>query len=376
MVVVYNDGLQASDVEEALVGDTIGDHIAALDGISIYGHPLQPPATARTVRVRDGLTLVSDGPFAETKEHIAGFDLLDCDSREQAVALAATHPLAWFNKLEVRPLAEPVDWTAELRERLEQGPGVGQQRYTLLICSDGIATAAKTEVMRRELPRWVDQVTVSGACVIGCILEAPEAGVLVRVRGPHTLTSDEPFAANPAEVLAASTSSTAAISRRRSRSRLRILSQSSTRSRSGRSPPICATSRRRLRCRRKHQRAPARHDDRFHLARGSIQMSAEAGGTSAWATKPDPRRRSHPDGESSRRAARRRSIVPASIPSARAATTYRRRRDPNLFPPSDRSGQSSGQAADAKYGRVAGSSEPTRGLEPRTPSLRVKCSTS
>jgi hypothetical protein len=202
MVVVYNDGLQASDVEEALVGDTIGDHIAAVDGISIYGHPLQPPATARTVRVRDGLTLVSDGPFAETKEHIAGFDLLDCDSRGQAVALAATHPLAWFNKLEVRPLAEPVDWTAELRERLEQGPGVGKQRYMLLICSDGIATDAKTEVMGRELPRWVDQVTVSGARLIGCVLEAPEAGVMVRVRGPHTLTSNEPFAADPAEFLA------------------------------------------------------------------------------------------------------------------------------------------------------------------------------
>jgi len=202
MLVVCNDGLQASDVEEALVGDTIGDHIAALEGISIYGHPLQPPVTAKTVRVEDGLTLVSDGPFAETKEHIAGFDLLDCDSREQALALAATHPLAWFNKLEVRPLAEQVEWTPEIRERLEQGPEAGRERYMLLICSDGIATDAKTEVMQREMPRWVDQVTGSGARVVGCVLEAPEAGVTVRVRGPHTLTSNEPFVVGSDEFLA------------------------------------------------------------------------------------------------------------------------------------------------------------------------------
>lgn len=194
MLLVCNDGLEASEVEEALVGQSMGDHIAATDGTSIFGHPLQPPVTAKTVRVRDGQTLITDGPFVDTKEHIAGFDLLDCESRERAVALAATHPLAWFNKIEVRPLAESHTWTPEVIERLEQGPDDGKERYMLLICGDGIPTEAKADAMQRELPRWVDRVTASGARVVGCRLEGPDAGVTVRVRGPHTLTSNERFA--------------------------------------------------------------------------------------------------------------------------------------------------------------------------------------
>jgi hypothetical protein len=56
------------------------------------------------VRVRDGKTLVTDGPFAETKEAVGGFDLLECDSLEQAVEIAASHPVAQMGTIEVRPL--------------------------------------------------------------------------------------------------------------------------------------------------------------------------------------------------------------------------------------------------------------------------------
>ena len=202
MLLVCNDGLEASEVEEALVGDSMGDHIAATNGTSIFGHPLKPPVTAKTVRVRDGQTLVTDGPFVDTKEYIAGFDLLDCDSRERAVALAATHPLAWFNKIEVRPVAEDDAWTAEVRARLDDGPEPGKERYILLICSDGIPSEAKRDAMRRELPTWIERVTASGQRVVGCTLEAPDAGVMVRVRGPHTLTSTEPFAVGADEFVA------------------------------------------------------------------------------------------------------------------------------------------------------------------------------
>lgn len=202
VLLVCNDGLLASDVEEELVGEAIGDHIAATEGVSIFGHPLQPPVTARTVRVRDGQTLVSDGPFVETKEHIAGFDLLACESLEQAVALAATHPLAWFNKVLVRRLADDGDFSPQVRERLERGPDAGRERYMLLICSDGAPTDAKAEVMGRELPLWVDRMIADGTRVAGCRLEAPEAGVTVRVRGPHTLTSNESFAAGTDEFVA------------------------------------------------------------------------------------------------------------------------------------------------------------------------------
>jgi hypothetical protein len=59
--------------------------------------------TATTVRVRSGETLVTDGPFAETKDAIAGFDVVECGSLEEAQDLAAAHPVARFGAVELRP---------------------------------------------------------------------------------------------------------------------------------------------------------------------------------------------------------------------------------------------------------------------------------
>jgi hypothetical protein len=73
-------------------------------GIWLMGDQLAPPRRARTVRVRNGKTLVTDGPFAETKEVIGGFDLLECGSLEEAVEIAAAHPIAQMGTIEVRPL--------------------------------------------------------------------------------------------------------------------------------------------------------------------------------------------------------------------------------------------------------------------------------
>jgi hypothetical protein len=68
----------------------------------LHGHQLRGPADATTVR--ESGTLVSDGPFAETKEQIAGYDLLEADSIEELVELAAQHPVAQFGAIEIRPL--------------------------------------------------------------------------------------------------------------------------------------------------------------------------------------------------------------------------------------------------------------------------------
>jgi hypothetical protein len=73
-------------------------------GIWLTGDQLAPPRRARTVRVRDGKTSVTDGPFAETKEAVGGFDLLECESLDEAVEIAASHPLAQSGAIEVRPL--------------------------------------------------------------------------------------------------------------------------------------------------------------------------------------------------------------------------------------------------------------------------------
>jgi hypothetical protein len=73
-------------------------------GIWRTGDQLAPPRRARSVRVRDGKTIVTDGPFAETKEALGGFDLIECESLEEAVEIAANHPVAQLGTIEVRPL--------------------------------------------------------------------------------------------------------------------------------------------------------------------------------------------------------------------------------------------------------------------------------
>ncbi|EPD63094.1 MULTISPECIES: YciI family protein [Streptomyces] len=72
-------------------------------GARLHGHRLALPSEAVTVRVRGGEVLRTDGPFAETKEYVAGFDVLECDSLEEAVEAAARHPVATIGAMEVRP---------------------------------------------------------------------------------------------------------------------------------------------------------------------------------------------------------------------------------------------------------------------------------
>jgi hypothetical protein len=67
---------------------------------------LQPTRTATTVRVRDGKTLVTDGPFAETKEQLGGFYLVDARDLDDAIAIAARIPPARWGAIEVRPVWE------------------------------------------------------------------------------------------------------------------------------------------------------------------------------------------------------------------------------------------------------------------------------
>ena len=72
----------------------------------VTGAPLEPTPTATSVRVRSGETIATDGPFAETKEQLGGFYLLDCESREEALELAAKIPHASMGTIEVRAVPE------------------------------------------------------------------------------------------------------------------------------------------------------------------------------------------------------------------------------------------------------------------------------
>ena len=69
----------------------------------VTGDQLAPPRRARSVRMRAGKKLVTDGPFAETKEIVGGFDIVEADSLDEAVEIAAGHPVAEIGTIEVRP---------------------------------------------------------------------------------------------------------------------------------------------------------------------------------------------------------------------------------------------------------------------------------
>lgn len=75
-------------------------------GHFLAGQALHPVHTATTVRMRDSKLLVTDGPFAETKEQLAGFYLLEAEDLNQAIALAAKIPPARYGSVEVRPVRE------------------------------------------------------------------------------------------------------------------------------------------------------------------------------------------------------------------------------------------------------------------------------
>lgn len=76
--------------------------LAEVEGKRLLGNQLRPQEEAHVIRLRGGKPFVTDGPFAETKEHIAGFDVLECDSLDEAVALASGHPVAEFGAIDVR----------------------------------------------------------------------------------------------------------------------------------------------------------------------------------------------------------------------------------------------------------------------------------
>jgi len=75
-------------------------------GIRLHGSALAYATEARILRVRDGEMLVTDGPYAETKEQIGGYDVIECADLDTALEVAAAHPLASVVTVEVRPLAD------------------------------------------------------------------------------------------------------------------------------------------------------------------------------------------------------------------------------------------------------------------------------
>jgi hypothetical protein len=108
---IYTSEAAATSMTEAEQAEEYNAYVAFQQfvdktGALLGGDALLPTTSATTVRVRDGKTLTTDGPFAETKEQLGGFYLLNCENLDQAIEIAARIPGAAKGSIEVRPIME------------------------------------------------------------------------------------------------------------------------------------------------------------------------------------------------------------------------------------------------------------------------------
>ena len=161
-------------------------------GLRIDGRPLEDPSTATTVRVRDGAVLLSDGPFAETKEIVAGYDLLEAPDLEAAVGYAGRHPVAAIGALEVREVWG--DFVAA-REAESPEPRADGIDYLFLHVPDPELLKTATRATGDPTP-WVRSVEEQGSTLGGFRLRDADAGhsAIARVREGELLITRGPFA--------------------------------------------------------------------------------------------------------------------------------------------------------------------------------------
>jgi hypothetical protein len=118
MLLIYDDQAIWDSMPEEERNSVMQEYFSYTEDLKKAGKyvaadALQPTETAKTIQVREGSTMTTDGPFAETKEQLGGYYLVDVDSEEEALEWAAKIPSARYGKIEVRPVVVfPVEATA------------------------------------------------------------------------------------------------------------------------------------------------------------------------------------------------------------------------------------------------------------------------
>jgi hypothetical protein len=119
LLLIYSDEQALSDTERA---QCYGESLALAHEINAAGQyraaaPLYPTSTATSVRLREGKRLVTDGPFAETREQLGGFFMIDASDLDEAIAIAERLPMASRGTIEVRPVVELPGLPKPVREQ-------------------------------------------------------------------------------------------------------------------------------------------------------------------------------------------------------------------------------------------------------------------
>ena len=111
LLLIYEDEKALHDRDDETRERVFGEYREFTQSVRDGGHyvaadALQPTTTATSVRVRDGKTITTDGPFAETKEQLGGFYLVQAKDLDEAISMAARIPSARYGTIEVRPIWE------------------------------------------------------------------------------------------------------------------------------------------------------------------------------------------------------------------------------------------------------------------------------
>ena len=144
------------------------------------------------MRVEGGRTESTDGPYAETKEFIAGFDLLECAGPDEAAEVAAKCPVSWFMTLEIRPFSGGLR-LGEQAFAFGRGDDGAARPYLLIRWMGGTPAAPlDDEAVTQEGETWRQDLEARGLHVLGNALQGPATATTVRVRDGDTLLSSAP----------------------------------------------------------------------------------------------------------------------------------------------------------------------------------------
>jgi hypothetical protein len=191
---VHLDQAEEAKVQAALaqwLEETIGR------GVNLHGHRLRPIIAATTLKIRNGELLVTDGPFAETKEQVVGYDLIECANLDEALDWASRHPAAILGAAEVRALQ------SDQAPAPLPVPKEGKTRYMMLVClgedfAMGLQDAAE---MGPTTDTWVKEMDGRGLRLFGSQLEGPDQAKTVRRKGDQVLVTDGPFAETKEQIV-------------------------------------------------------------------------------------------------------------------------------------------------------------------------------
>ncbi|MDE3131955.1 MAG: hypothetical protein KGL16_12455 [Acidobacteriota bacterium] len=152
-----------------------------------------PEAGVATVRVRAGQTLVTDGPFAETKEFLAGFGLFEADDMREAIELESANPVGRFNPLELRMLAPDFRLGTKTAAFAEFDDAEGIPHLLTTWIDPASASATDDKDIAPACEEWRTELDQRGLFVMGGRVGPPQAARTLRARDGSVQVSDGPF---------------------------------------------------------------------------------------------------------------------------------------------------------------------------------------